>query len=89
MSLRSKTKAQREAAQRERLTDLVRCMVDVACQGHVDDYDQLSAEMLAKLLPALRRRFPDLPEHCWGLWNLNEYETIEKSVGFLFENGAK
>lgn len=89
--MKAKTKAQKEEEAKDALYQRVRDMAWGAAGYAVHEEDQtICLAVAARLIPVLREAFrKDGNEYLFDPHNLDEYETVEKAVGFLFRHGVR
>lgn len=87
-----KTRAQREAEQRDALHQRIADIFAGACGRVMDvDYESASLEEIVNIVNAIRETFGEpIKDWCgWGLRTLPRFETVEAAVEHLFENGFR
>ena len=88
MATKRTTQQQQKAALRLRIADIM-----TAASGSDADEEEffLTIADLPRVLNALNIRFPDMREkdHLMKTWNLDQYETVDLAVDFLWRNGIR
>lgn len=88
-----KTKAEREQEQKDALLQRISDIYSGACGAAMDDPETAFPTIadLSRVIPAVRELFGQPCDDWWG-WRavaLGDWETPEKAVEFLFENGFR
>lgn len=89
------TKEKKIAQEKQALRQIVASVFQGACDENIlwseDCAGPIWPGMLARIIKAIRAIFDPEEEkkYMWEIHNIDEYESIEKAVDFLHENGFR
>jgi hypothetical protein len=93
MSMKRKTKSQREAEQKAALLQRITDVYSGALGDLWDDENNwASAEQLSKVIPALQKMFGSQREDngwCWNMRCIEYFDTPTSACDHLYENGFR